>query len=217
MSTEKLNEDFSSEEKKDQEEKVSQIEISNEKENIDKNIINNSEAQTQNKNPSESKKYNEFVLSYARHLKEEHKRVNIRTSIFIVTLIVVNFIPLPLDFLEVIFSISKNNFNVFSLLETILYIIVFVCLIIKIIFHKRGSTKISSNLDILYYLCIFILIIINIVDISKNFNNNDNSSFNKSRIITNIIVASFDILFIIFIIIMIKVSKKKNLSFIKLI
>ena len=197
---ENLNEDFSNYEKKLK--KNESLIVDNESKNIDNKLNINSE-------PFKNKlTYNEINISNEN--KNNNKFLELCSSFYKqnkyeIIIIIINFFLFPICLLEIILrEINNYNFYIQPIVGCVLYIIILSCLIYKIINHNESNNKLSKIINILYIGGFIILMIFNLTDICVYFISHNNNEFflAKMRILFTIVILIFDILIILFLIIL---------------
>ena len=213
-------------------------EISNENENINQEKYENNKnnendgkdennQNIRNDENKENQKNNVSEILINNNDNQEKKNIKIRIIYMWIIVLFVNFISFPAVFIEIIIRIIYDyqlKIDVFA--ENAIYIILLLFLFINIIFHKKIILRCSCIMNCIIFILILVLIIIDIYDIYHYFNYyNDFLDVKEGfifyaihfKIISTIFTFCFDICFIIFICVLIKVSKTINLSHIKII
>jgi len=187
---------------------------------------NNVNLENQNPNPNNNisnenhiNNYNnEQIKEFYNRTNEHKKDVKVSAPIMIVILIIIHYAPSFACFGELIINIGNNGEVGLEILESFFYIILWIALIFKIVFHKGSKRRFFPCCNVLSAISAVGLIIIGIASIVL-FSDGGNSKTRflfQIKVMLYIFIIAFDIIFFIIIIILIACSKKVNLSFIKI-
>lgn len=186
---------------------------------------NNANLNNQNPNPNNNVSNENHINNFNNEqIKEFYKRrnhkkdVKVSAPIMMVVLIIIHYAPSFACFGELIINIGNNEEVGLEILESFFYIILWIALIFKIIFHKGSKRKCFPCCNVLSTISVVGLIILGIVSIvlfSKG-GNSKTKFVHQIKAMLYIFIIAFDVIFFIIIIILIAASKKVNLSFIKI-
>jgi len=187
----------------------------------DNNNVNLTNQNPNNNVPNENNinNYNnEQIKEFYNRTNRHKKDVKVNAPFIMVILIIIHYTPSFICFGELIINIGNNGEVGLEILESFFYIILWIALIFKIIFHKGSKRRFFPCCNVLSAISAIGLIIIGIASIVL-FSDGRNSKTRflfQIKVMLYIFIIAFDIIFFIIIIILIACSKKVNLSFIKI-